>query len=122
MGILIKKGLAFEKIEISKSKISSDKIATIKVNVKNFKEKFWDLILKIRTDDEKNQYIKISTPTVQLPSLDMPNKNTGECEITITPYNIPLDKMSFKITVEVYANNIEKPELKKEFELTVHKK
>jgi len=30
--------------------------------------------------------------------------------------------MSFKITVEVYANNEEKPVLKKEFDLTVNKK
>ena len=46
----------------------------------------------------------------------------GEHEITITPHNIPLSKMSFKITVEVFGNNKEKPILKKEFNLTVKKK
>ena len=39
MGIFGKKGLAFEKIELSKSKINSDETTTIAVNVKNFKEK-----------------------------------------------------------------------------------
>ena len=122
MGIFNKKGLAFEKIELSKSKISSDKTITIKVNVKNFKEKFGNIILKTKTDDENNQYLTISTPSLQLPSLDFPNRNTGDHEITISPHNIPVNKMSFKITIEVYANNIEKPMLKKEFDLTVNKK
>lgn len=122
MGIFSKKGLAFEKIELSKSKITSDKPATIKVNVKNFKEKFDNIVLKTKTDDENNQYLTISTPSLQLPSLDFPNRNTGDHEITISPHNIPVSKMSFKITVEVYANNGEKPLLKKEFDLTVNKK
>lgn len=122
MGILSKKGLAFEKIELSKSKITSDKTTTIKANVKNFKEKFDNIVLKTKTDDTNNQYLTISTPSLQLPSLDFPNRNTGDHEITISPHNIPVNKMSFKITVEVYANNVEKPILKKEFDLTVNKK
>ncbi|TRZ81026.1 MAG: hypothetical protein D4R90_00285 [Nitrosopumilales archaeon] len=119
---LFKKELAFEKIELSKSKIDSDKTATIKVNVKNFKEKFDNIILKIMTDDASNQYVTISTPVIQLTSLDLPDKNTGEHEITITPHNIPLSTMSFKITVEVFGNNKEYPIIKKEFNLTVKKK
>ena len=122
MGIFSKKGLAFEKIKLSKSKITSDKTTTIKVNVKNFKEKFGNIVLKTKTDDTNNQYLTISTPSIQLPSLDFPNRNTGDHEITISPHNIPVNKMSFKITVEVYANNVEKQMLKKEFNLTVNKK
>ena len=122
MGIFGKKGLAFEKIKLSKSKIDSDKTTTIKVNVKNFKEKFSNIVLKINTDDTNNQFLTISTPSIQLPSLDFPNRNTGDHEIIISPHNITLNKMSFKITVEVYANNVEKPMLKKEFNLTVNKK
>jgi hypothetical protein len=119
---LFKKELAFEKIELSKSKIDSDKSAMIKVNVKNFKEKFDNLVLKIRTDDASNQYVTISNAVIQLPPLDFPDKNTGEHEITITPHNIPLSTMSFKIKVEVFGNNKEKPVLHKEFNLTVKKK
>ena len=122
MGIFGKKILAFEKIELSKSKISSDKTTTIKVNVKNFKEKIDSLVVKTKTDDQTNQYLTISTPVLNLPTLDFPNRNTGEHEITITPHNIPISKMSFKITVEVYANNGEKPLIKKDFDLTVNKK
>ena len=122
MGIFGKKGLAFEKIELSKSKINSDKTTTIKVNVKNFKEKFENLVLKTRSDDQTGQYLTISTPELNLPALDFPNRNTGEQEITITPQDIPVSKMSFKITVEVYANDGEKPLLKKDFDLTVTKK
>ena len=122
MGLFIKKGLAFEKIELSKSKIDSDKTANIRVNIKNFKEKFDNIVLKTKTDDESNQYIAIDNPVIQLASLDFPDKNTGEHEITIIPRNIPLSKMSFKITVEVFGNNKEKPILKKEFNLTVNKK
>ena len=122
MGLLNKKGLAFEKIELSKSKIDSDKTAKIKVNIKNFKEKFDNILLKTKTDDENNQYIAISNPVIQLSPLDFPDKNTGEHEITITPHNIPLSKMSFKIIVEVFGNNKEKPMLEKEFTLTVNKK
>ena len=119
---LFKKELAFEKIELSKSKIDSDKTATIKVNVKNFKETVDNIVLKIKTDDQSNQYVTISNPVIQLSSLDFPDKNTGEHEITITPHNIPLSTMSFKITVEVFGNNKEKPILNKEFDLTVKKK
>ena len=122
MGIFGKKILAFEKIELSKSKISSDKTTTIKVNVKNFKEKIDSLVVKTNTDDQTNQYLTINTPVLNLPALDFPNRNTGEHEITITPHNIPVSKMSFKITVEVYANNGEKPLIKKDFDLTVNKK
>ncbi|MGH9999273.1 MAG: hypothetical protein ACRD90_05375 [Nitrosopumilaceae archaeon] len=122
MGILSKKGLAFEKIALSKSKLSSDEISTITVNVKNFKEKFDNITVITKTDDVNNQYLMISKPSLQLPSLDFPNRNTGDHEITITPHNIPLSKMPFKITVQVHANNIEKLMLKKEFDLTVNKK
>ena len=122
MGIFNKKGLAFEKIELSKSKISSDKTTAIKVNVKNFKEKFENIVLTTKTDDMDGQYLKIDKSLIQLPSLDFPNRNTGDHEITISPYNIPLSKMPFRIKVEVFANNEKKPILKKEFDLTVNKK
>ncbi len=122
MEIFSKKGLAFEKIELSKSKITSDKTASIKVNVRNFKEKFDSIVLKTTTDDKSNQYLRISAPSLDLPGLDFPNRNTGDHEIIITPYNIPVSKMSFKITVEVYARDDGKPMLKKEFILTVNKK
>jgi hypothetical protein len=122
LGIFGKKGLAFEKIELSKSKINSDKTTTLKVNVKNFKEKFENLVVKTKTDDQTNQYLTINTPILNLPALDFPNRNTGEHEIVITPHNIPVSKMSFKITVEVYANNRDMPLLKKDFDLTVNKK
>jgi hypothetical protein len=122
LGIFGKKGLAFEKINLSKSKINSDEATTIKVNVKNFKEQFENLVLKIKTDDQSSQYLTIGTPTIKLPSLDFPNRNTGDHEITINPLNIPVSKMSFKITIEVYANSGEKPLLKKDFDLTVNKK
>ena len=122
MGIFGKKGLAFEKIESSKSKINSDKTSTIKINVKNFKENFENLVVKTKTDDQTSQYLTISTPILNLPTLDFPNRNTGEHEIVITPHNIPVSKMSFKITVEVYANSGEAPLLKKDFDLTVNKK
>mgnify|MGYP007099587487 CR=1 FL=1 len=122
MGLFGKKGLAFEKIELSKSKINSDKTSTIKVNVKNFKEKFDNLVVKTKTDDQTGQYLTISAPVLNLPALDFPNRNTGEHEIVITPQNIPVRKMSFKIIIEVYANNVESPLLKKDFDLTVNKK
>ena len=122
MGIFGKKGLAFEKIELSKSKINSDKTSTIKINIKNFKENFENLVVKTKTDDQTSQYLTISTPILNLPTLDFPNRNTGEHEIVITPHNIPVSKMSFKITVAVYANNGESPLLKKDFDLTVNKK
>jgi len=122
LGIFSKKGLAFEKIELSKSKINSDKTTTIKVNVKNFKEKFDNIVVKTKSDDENNQYLTIGTTLLHLPTLDFPNRSTGDHEITIIPHDIAVNKMSFKITVEVYANNGEKPVLKKEFDLTVNKK
>jgi hypothetical protein len=122
LGLFGRKGLAFEKIKLSKSKIDSDKSAKIKVNIKNFKEKFYNIILKIKTDDENNQYIVVNPMTIQLPPLDFLDKNTGEHEITLTPHNIPLSKMSFKIMIEVFGNNKEKPILNKEFNLTVNKK
>ena len=118
----IKKGLAFEKIKLSKSKISSDKTTTITANVKNFKEKFENIVLTTKTDDADGQYLKIDKSSIQLPSLDFPNRNTGDHEITLSPHNIPLNKMPFKITLEVFANNDKKPVLKKEFDLTVNKK
>ena len=122
MGLFKKKGLSFEKIKLSKSKISSDKTTKITVNVKNFKEKFENIVLTTKTDDTDGQYLKIDKSSIQLPSLDFPNRNTGDHEITISPHNIPLNKMPFKITLEVFANNDKKPVLKKEFDLTVNKK
>ena len=122
MGLFKKKGLAFEKIKLSKSKISSDKTTTITVNVKNFKEKFENIVLATKTDDVDSQYLKIDKSSIQLPSLDFPNRNTGDHEITLNPHNIPLNKMPFKITLEVFTNNEIKPILKKEFDLTVNKK
>ena len=102
--------------------MNSDKTSTITVNVKNFKEKFENIILTTKTDDASGQYLKIDKPSIQLPSLTFPNKNTGDHEITISPHNIPLNKMPFKITIEVFANNENKPILKKGFDLTVNKK
>jgi len=114
--------MAFEKIELSKSKIASNKTATIKVNVKNFKETFTNIVLKTKSDDKSNEYLIISNPSLSLPALDFPNRNTGDHEITITPRNIPLSKMTFKIEIEVYANNRDSPILTKDFDLTVNKK
>lgn len=122
MGLFSKKGLAFEKIDLSKSKINSDEAAKITVNVKNFKEKFDDISILTKTDDATNQYLQISKPTLRLPSLDFPNRNTGDQEIIINPINIPLQKMTFKISIEVYSDNAKKLMLKKEFTLTVNKK
>jgi len=122
LGIFGKRGLAFEKIELSKSKINSDETTTITVNVKNFKEKFDDIAVITKTDDASNQYLHISNTSLRLPSLVFPNSNTGDHEIMLNPYNIPVHKMSFKITVEVYTNNAKKLMLKKEFDLTVNKK
>ena len=122
MEILHKKKLAFEKIELSKSKIKSDETATITVNVKNFKEKVDDISVLVKTDDASNQYLTIDKPSIRLPSLVFPNGNTGNQEITINPYNIPLHKMEFKISVEVYTDNGKKLMLKKDLDLTVNKK
>lgn len=122
MKIFGKKGIAFEKIKLSSSKIDSNKTTTITLNVKNFKEKFENIAVTTKTDDLESQYLRIDNPLIHLPSLDFPNKNTGDHMITITPYNIPLNKMSFKITIEVFANDNKKPLLKKEFSLRVNKK
>ena len=122
MGIFQKKGLAFEKIDLSKSKINSDETTKITINVKNFKEKFDDISVLIKTDDASNQYLQISQSSLRLPSLDFPNRNTGDQVITLNPINIPVQKMSFKITIEVYSDNGKKLMLKKEFTLTVNKK
>jgi len=122
LGLFTKKGLSFAKIELSKSKINSDKTTTITLNIKNYEEKFSDVKVITKTDDQENQYLKIDKPLVNLPSLDFPNRNTGDHEITITPYNIPLSKMPFKIKLKVFANNSEKPLLQKEFVLIVNKK
>jgi len=122
MGLFSKKGLAFEKIDLSKSKINSDETTKITLSVKNFKEKFDDITVVTKTDDTANEYLQISKPVLRLPSLDFPNRNTGDQEILINPVNIPLQKMTFKIFVEVYTNNIQKLMLKKEFTLTVNKK
>ena len=122
MGLFNRKGLSFAKIKLSKSKINSDKTTTITLNIKNYKGKFSDIKVITKTDDLENQYLKIDKPLVNLPPLDFPNRNTGDHEITITPYNIPLSKMPFKINLKVFANKSEKPLLQKEFSLTVNKK
>ena len=122
MGIFNKKGLTFEKIDLSKSKINSDETTKVTINIKNFKEKFDDITVLTKTDDVDNKYLSINKPTLRLPSLDFPNRNTGDQEVIINPINIPVQKMSFKISVEVYTNNAQKLMLKKEFILTVNKK
>ena len=122
MGLFHKKKLAFEKIELSKSKINSDETSTITVNVKNFKEKIDDISVITKTEDTSNQYLTINKPSLRLPSLVFPNSNTGNQEITINPYNIPIHRMEFKISVEVYTDNAKKLMLKKDFNLIVNKK
>lgn len=122
MGLFSRKGLSFAKIKLSKSKINSDKSSTITINIKNYEEKFRNIIVTTKTDVLENQYLKIDKSLVQLPQLDFPNRNTGDHEITITPYSIPLNKMPFKIILKVFANNNEKPLLQKEFSLIVNKK
>ena len=119
---LFTKNLTFEKLKLSKSKINSDKFATITLNLKNNDKKFDNILVTTNTDDLNNQYLKIDKSSFQLPSLDFPNRTTGDHKITITPYNIPLGKMTFKITLEVFANNNSKSVLQKEFNLTVIKK
>jgi len=122
LGLFHKKKLAFEKIELSKSKINSDETSTITVNVKNFKEKIDDISVITKTEDTSNQYLTINKPSLRLPSLVFPNSNTGNQEITINPYNIPIHRMEFKISVEVYTDNAKKLMLKKDFNLIVNKK
>ena len=122
LGLFTRKGLTFEKLKLSNSKITSDKFTTITLNLKNREEKFDNILVTTKTDDLNNQYLKIDKSSLQLPSLDFPNRNTGDHEITITPYNIPLNKMTFKITLDVFANNNPKSVLRKEFNLNVMKK
>jgi hypothetical protein len=122
LGLFARKSLKFEKLKLSNSKITSDKFTTITLNLKNPEEKVDNILVTIKTDDLNNQYLKIDKPSLQLPSLDFPNRNTGDHEITITPYNIPLNKMTFKITLDVFANNNPKSVLRKEFNLNVMKK
>jgi hypothetical protein len=122
LGLFGKKGLSFEKLKLSDSKIPSDKFTIITLNLKNNEEKFDSILVTTKTDDLNNQYLKIDKPSFQLPSLDFPNRNTGDHTITITPFNIPLNKMTFKIIIEVFANNKPKSALQKEFNLNVIKK
>lgn len=122
MGLFGGKKLEFEKIKLSSSKINSDGSATITFNIKNSKERLGKIVATTKTDDLKNQYLKIDKPVIELPPLDFPNRNTGDHSVAITPYDIPLGKMSFKITLEIFADGGEKPSLKKEFGLTVKKK
>ena len=122
MGLFARKGLAFEKLKLSNSKITSDKFTTITLNLKNHEKTFDNILITAKTDDLNNQYLKIDKPSLQLPSLDFPNRNTGDHKITITPYDIPLNKMTFKITLDVFANNDPKSLLRKEFNLNVTKK
>lgn len=122
MGLFSRSDLKFAKAKISKSKIDSDKSATITVNLKNKKQTFDKIIVKTKTDDENAEYLTVDKATMELPPLEYPNKNTGDHEVTITPFNIPLNEMPFTIIVEVYANDSAKVLLKKEFSLTIHKK
>ncbi len=121
-GIFGRKRLSFETIRLTNSKIDSDETTSIKVNVKNSKEKFDNIVVKTTIEDEGKQYLTIGTNSLNLPDLDFPNRNTGDHDIVITPYNIPVSKMSFKILVDVYAKNTGNPMLRKELVLTVNKK
>lgn len=121
-GIFGRKRLSFETIRLTDSKIDSDETTSIKVNVKNSKEKFDNIVVKTTIEDEGKQYLTMSTNSLNLPDLDFPNRNTGDHDIVITPYNIPVSKMSFKILVDVYAKNTGNPMLRKELVLTVNKK
>lgn len=122
MGLFSRGNLAFEKIKLSDSKIASDGHATITLNVKNRDQKFDGLVAVLETDDLQGQYLKIDAPSLSLPALDFPNRNTGDHKITITPYNIPLSEMSFKMRLKVMAGGTGKPALEKKFSLTVTKK
>jgi len=122
LGLFGGKKLEFGKIKLSSSKINSNETCVITFNIKNFKESLGKIVAVTKTDDLKNQYLKIDRPTIELPPLDFPNRSTGDHSVTITPYDIPLSKMSFKITLEIFADGGEKPSLKKEFGLTVKKK
>jgi hypothetical protein len=122
LGLFAGKGLSFEKLKLSDSKIKSDKFSTITLNLKNKNEKFDNILVVTKTDDLNDQYLKIDKPSLSLPPLDFPNKNTGDHIITITPYNIPLHKMIFKITLDVFANKNSKSVLHKVLNLEVLKK
>lgn len=122
MGLIARKGLKFEKFKISNSKITSEKTVTITLNLKNNEKKFENILVITKTDDLNNQYLKIDKPSLQLPPLDFPNRNTGDHQVIITPFNIPLNKMIFKITLDVFVNNNQKSLLRKEFNLEVLKK
>ncbi|WP_268541656.1 hypothetical protein [Candidatus Nitrosotenuis cloacae] len=122
MGLFSRGNLAFEKINLSRSKIASDGYATITLNVKNRDQKFDGLVAVTETDDLQGQYLKIDTPSLSLPALDFPNRNTGDHKITLTPHNIPLSEMSFRIHLKIMAGGADRPVLEKKFSLTVTKK
>ncbi|NOJ27266.1 MAG: hypothetical protein DA330_04560 [Nitrososphaera sp.] len=122
MGLFSRGSIAFEKIKLSDSKIASDGHATITLNVKNRDQKFDGLVAVLETDDLQGQYLKIDAPSLSLPALDFPNRNTGDHKITITPYNIPLSEMSFKMRLKIMTGSTGKPALEKKFSLTVTKK
>ncbi|WP_162858546.1 hypothetical protein [Candidatus Nitrosotenuis aquarius] len=122
MGLLSRKKLKFEKIKITSTKINSNEFCTITFNIRNFKDVFAKITAITKTDDVQNQYLRIDKPQIELPSLDFENRNTGDHSVLITPYNIPLNKMLFRITVEVFTDDNNKPQIKKEFRLTVNKK
>ncbi len=122
MGLFTKRDLAFEKLKLSNSKTYSDKFVTITLNLKNHEEKFDNILVTTKTDDLNNQYLKIDNPSLLLQSLNFPNRNTGDHKITITPFYIPLTKMTFKIMLNVFANNNSKSILQKEFDITITKK
>ncbi len=122
LGLLSRKKLKFEKIKITSTKINSNEFCTITFNIRNFKDVFAKITAITKTDDVQNQYLRIDKPQIELPSLDFENRNTGDHSVLITPYNIPLNKMLFRITVEVFTDDNNKPQIKKEFRLTVNKK
>lgn len=120
--IINPKGLQFEIIKLDPVEIKSTETATITINVRNFgNEKFDSIYVKTTTDDQEKKFLLISPEILRLPSLDLDNKNTGDHKITITPFNIPLEKMPFKIMVEVYANGEMQPKISHVFDLTVTK-
>jgi hypothetical protein len=77
LGLFARKSLKFEKLKLSNSKITSDKFTTITLNLKNPEEKVDNILVTIKTDDLNNQYLKIDKPSLQLPSLDFPNRNNN---------------------------------------------
>lgn len=122
LGLLSRKKLKFEKIKITSTKINSNEFCTITFNIRNFKDVFAKITAITKTDDVQNQYLRIDKPKIELPSLDFENRNTGDHSVLITPYNIPLNKMLFRITIEIFTDDNNKPQIKKEFRLTVNKK